>query len=153
MGAIREFNEFNFSDFTNAIKKQLGNTFDAKVEENMQGLKSIFDEAAKNDGGEKDELYETYEGGKFDELVKKGTVFVLKTIVGNMGEKVKAALEKLFNKDRSDEKLPLTGKTGEDSNGTISDAERVRPRISSPGFMSANDVPHWELNFKPMPKQ
>ena len=120
MGAIREF---NFSDFTSAIKNQLGyafgNTFDAKVEENMQGLKSIFDEAAKNDGGEKDELYETYEGGKFDELVKKGTEFVLKTIVGNMGEKVKEVLDTFIKK-----KSPLTEKPGEDSNGTISDAER-----------------------------
>ena len=112
MGPIREF---NFSDFTNAIKNQLGNVFDAKVEENMQGLKSIFDETAKNDGGKKDELYETYKVGKFDELIKKCTEFVLKTIVKNMGEKCQAALDKLFNKDkidRSDEKSPLAEKTG-----------------------------------------
>ena len=101
MGAIREF---NFSDFTSAIKNQLGNAFgnafDAKVEENMQGLKSIFDEAAKNDGGENDELFEAYEGGKFNELVKKGADFVLKTVVENMGEKFKATLAKFFNKDK-----------------------------------------------------
>ena len=111
MSIIREF---NFNDFTSAVKNQLGNAFDAKVEENMQGLKSIFDEAAKNDGGENDELFEAYEGGKFNELVKKGVDFVKQQfaegIVGNvkklladikMSNKIKELEQKMEDKPKT----------------------------------------------------
>lgn len=114
MGAI---NEYSFEHFTSAIKHQLGKGFEAKVEENLQGLKSIFDEAARNDGGENDELFETCVGRQFDELVKKGGDFVIKTIFVGNAEKLKVALEKLFGKK---EETPLQIKVGD---GTLSDAE------------------------------
>ena len=151
MGAIREF---NFNDFTSAIKNQLGNAFDAKVEENMQGLKSIFNEAAKNDGDENDELFETYEGGKFNELVKKGVDFVLKTIVENMGEKIKATLDNLFHKDKKDEKSPLTEKQEYDGNGTISEAEAFWMRAASkPNGMTQEEILKWQRYNQANPKK
>ena len=49
MGAIREY---NFNDFINAIKNQVGQEQAEKIDQSSQRLKSIFDIAARTDDGE-----------------------------------------------------------------------------------------------------
>ena len=57
MGAVREF---NFGDFKDEILSKLGEGSRAlESRTNIQLIKSIFDSAAKNDGGENAELLET----------------------------------------------------------------------------------------------
>lgn len=122
--------EFNFSDFTSAIKQQLGAKFEAEVEENMKGLKSIFDEAAKNDEGDNDELYETFDTSKFIELVKNGVAFVQSKVVGGgvdeMLEKVKNFFTNNSNK--------------KDNGDKISAKEFYLRAASKPGGMTQTDM-------------
>ena len=79
MGAVREF---NFGDFKNEILSKLGVGSRAlESRTNIKLIKSIFDSAAKNDGGEKAGLLETDMNG-FQKLVDN-TISALK----NEGDK------------------------------------------------------------------
>lgn len=86
MGAIQNY---SFNDFISAIKNQLGQESAEKIEANSSRLKSIFDIAARTDGGENTEkLEEDYQG--FKNLVDKVIV-----AFNNMFEKGQNALKQM----------------------------------------------------------
>ena len=102
MGAIQNY---SFNDFINAIKNQLGQESAEKIEQNSSKFKSIFDIAARSDGGENAEiLEEDYQG--FKNLVDSTVV-----AFNNMFEKGKDALKQM-------EFIPGNSKTKE--NGALS---------------------------------
>ena len=84
MGVIREY---NFNDFINAIKNQVGQEQVEKIDQSSQRLKSIFDIAARTDDGENTELLETDHQG-FKDLVNSTLV-----AFNNMFEKGKNAVK------------------------------------------------------------
>ncbi len=67
MGAVQEF---NFGDFKNAILSRLGDGSGVlESRASMRMIKSIFDSAAQNDGGENAELFEA-DMTNFNKLVE-----------------------------------------------------------------------------------
>ena len=101
MGAIQNY---SFNDFISAIRNQVGSESADKLEQSSSKLKSIFDIAARSDGGVNTEiLEEDYQG--FKNLVDKAVV-----AFNNMFEKGKDALKQM-------EFIPGNSKTKE--NGAL----------------------------------
>ena len=128
MGAV---NSIDFTKFSNDIMAKIGSEFQECASKNSEGLKSIFDAAAKNDDGKDDTLYEYYNKNDYTNLVQKGIDFVkqqfAKGVVGNIKQKfdnIKLSNKiKQLEKDMSDktETSGLAKNTVEYFGGSVPD--------------------------------
>ena len=89
----------NFAEFMQAVGKNLGAGSEKILKDNEEKLKSVFDVAAKNDGGDDDSLLEEYYQG-FSNLVQKAVANILmEKAVG----KIKAFFDKTDDIDSKQE--------------------------------------------------
>ena len=94
MSAIKGF---SFRSFKNSIIENLGKDYKKIVKSQSENLHSIFDQAAKDDGGKSDKLYEK-SIDDFNSLVQQGVLFI-KMLV--KVKDIKANAGRAFNGEQS----------------------------------------------------